>query len=208
MQTVCILFPIRMNKSVPPHNLENAAWVAVPTLLPADTLINFCEDIERVFRLNPYLKIISWRQQDSNCCEVEWENCSNEQVLRIATQIKITRLKNQIQLTYSTGIKRKSYFVVEETGRRAQLTIIDDYGDSNGQAIEQVDKSLAAWGQALKNFFGGYRYLRCIPGADRVINRWWIRLTPSGRRIIYILLVIAAIELIALLLFVFLYWLL
>ena len=163
-------------------------------------------NIERVFRLNPYLKITTWCEINTNNYEVELENYSSEQVLKLSTQIKVEKLQNELQLSYSAGIKNKTYFIIEETSRGAQLMIIDDYGESGQKDVGQVDKSLSEWGSALERFFAGYRIVRQLPWTDKLINHWWIQLNPSGRRIIYILLVITAIELIALLLFVVLYW--
>ncbi len=195
-----------MNKDLSLRNFKNAAWVVIPTRLPVETLFNFCLEIERVFRLNPYLKIIAWREKNREIFELELENYSSEQVLKVSTQIEVDKLQNELQLSYSNGIKTKTYFIVEKTDQGAQLTIVDDYGESDQQLVEQVDKSLSAWGSALERFFAGYRLLRHLPWADKLINYWWIRLNPSGRRIVYILMVITAIELIALLLFVILYW--
>lgn len=195
-----------MNKNSPPRKFKNAAWVVIPTRLTATTLFNFCRGIECVFRLNPYLKIIHWRTCNSSNYEVELENYSNERVIRTSTQIKVKQLKNELQLSYLNGIKNKTYFIVEETADGAQLMIIDDYGESGQQVVEQVDRSLSTWGKTLEKFFAGYRLVQHLPWANKIINRWWIQLNPSGRRIVYILMVITAIELIILLLFVILYW--
>ena len=197
-----------MDNSAPPRDLKNAAWVIIPTRLTAAALLDFCTDIERVFRLNPYLKIIKWDASTAENVVAEWENYSNEQAIKIATQVKVEQLPNELQLSYAAGIKRKTYFIIEQADRGATLKIMDDYGDSDQRDIGQVDKSLQVWGKALEKFFAAYRIMRHVPWADKIINRWWIRLSPGGRRICYILLVITAVELIALLLFAVLYlWL-
>ena len=196
-----------MDDETPPLNLKNAAWVTIPTRLRAEILFNFCRNIERLFRLNPYLRIFSWRVLSKNRFEAEWENFSNEQVIKIATRIEVVQLDNEFQLKYATGIKRKTHFRVEPSTSGSVLAIVDDYGDSSQKDIQKVDKSLPAWGQAIEKFFARYYYLRHIPYADKIIDRVWIRLSPSGRRIAYILLVITAIELMVLFLFVVLYWL-
>lgn len=199
-----------MFEETPPLDLKNAAWVTIPTRLPAAELFSACHNVERLFRLNPYLRIFSWRALSKNRFEAEWENYSNEQTIKIATGIEVAQLDNELQLKYAAGIKRKTYFRIEQpqSTNGSLLMIIDDYGDSSQSDIQQVDKSLSAWGQAAEKFFARYYYLRHIPCADKLIDRFWIRLSPSGRRIAYILIVITAIELIALLLFVVLYWLL
>ena len=152
-----------MNKDSPPRNFENAAWVVIPTRLTATILFNFCMNIERVFRLNPYLKITTWCEINTNNYEVELENYSSEQVLKLSTQIKVEKLQNELQLSYSAGIKNKTYFIIEETNRGAQLMIIDDYGESGQKDVGQVDKSLSEWGSALERFFAGYRIVRQLP---------------------------------------------
>lgn len=196
-----------MVDEAPPLNLENAAWVKIPTRLQAGILFNSCRNIERLFRLNPYLRIFSWRVLNESTIEAEWENDSNEPAIKIATRIEVVQTDKELQLKYATGIKRKTHFIVERSAHGSVLTIVDDYGDSSQTDTQQVDKSLSAWGRAVEKFFARYYYLRRIPCADKIIDRVWIRLSPSGRRIAYILLVITAVELIALLLFIVLYWL-
>ena len=191
-----------MSNNISPYELKNAAWVVIPTRLSPNALFKFCSNIEHVFRLNPYLKIISWSRTNADNYAAEWENYSNEQVVKTSTEIKKTQTKNELLLNYSSGIKVRTYFIIEECSEGAKLTILDDYGDSGQQAVQLVDKSLSVWGQALEKFFAGYRWLHHVPLADRIINRWWIRLSPSGRRIVYILLVITLVEIAALLLLV------
>ena len=207
MQIDCTLFPIQMDKNKPPHNLENAAWVTISTKLKLTTLFDFCSKVERLFRLNPYLRIKSWRSAGDSIFDVDWDNHSNEQLLTTVTRIEVAMSENEIRLIYASGIKRETLLLVEESIGGAQLTIIDDYGNSGQQDTQQVDKSLAAWGQALHKYFSRYFYLRHVPFADRIIDQFWLRLSPTGRRITYILLVITVIELAALLLFVLMFWL-
>lgn len=207
MQTDCTLFPIRMDNNASPRNLENAAWITIPTKLKLTTLINFCSKVERLYRLNPYLRINTWRVADDAIIDVDWDNHSNEQLLTTATRIEVVKSENEIRLSYASGIKRETLLLVEESIGGAQLTIIDDYGSRSQRDTQQVDKSLAAWGQALDKFFSRYFYLQHIPFADRIIDRIWLRLSPTSRRITYILFVITVIEIAALLLFVGLFWL-
>ena len=189
-----------MSELPPRQGLANAAWVTIPTKLSAPALTEFCVDVERLIRLNPYLKIFSWQYIDRNSHLVECENHSNELLKRLRMQFAVQYDKNEISLHYSTGIKHKTYFIIEAMDNGAQLTIIDDYGDQDDD--ECVDKSLSAWARALERFFNHYVYLRHIPFVKKIINRFWIRLSPMARRISYILVVITIIEIIALLLFV------
>ena len=189
-----------MTKPPPKQGLENAAWVTIPTRLSVSALIDFCSNIEQVIRLNPYLKIISWKYIDGNAYQVEWENHSNEKSNTEYAEFKVQQTENEVCLEYLAGIKNKTYLIVEATNNGSQLTIVDDYGDQ--QDADQVDKSLNAWALTLKRFFNHYIYLQHIPFAKLLIRRFWIRLNPVARRISYILVVITVVEIIALLAFV------
>ena len=149
-----------MHEPAPPYNLKNAAWVVVPTRLPPQALLSFCRDVERLFRLNPFLKITAWHQQNKSDYSIEWENHSNVRPIYLSTQLKLEVADNALQLRYSTGIKDKTHFIVEQAERGSRLIIVDDYGDSDQRDVEQVDKSLTAWGRTLASFFAGYRMLK------------------------------------------------
>lgn len=191
-----------MSKTPPRSGLENAAWVTIPTKLSVDVLLEFCSNVERLYRLNPYLKIFSWRALSKNTIKADWENHSMAVEARTTTQFEIKHSNNEIQLKYLSGIKQTTYLIIDVTRSGSQLTIIDDYGDS--KISTKVDKSLNAWGQSLKRFFDHYVCLHQIPFAKTIIDRYWIQFSPFTRRISYILVVLAAIELIALLLFMLL----
>ena len=194
-----------MSHSPPRQDLENAAWVTIPTRLSPNRLLDFCSSVDRLYRLNPYLKIHSWKCDKDCFCEAEWENSSMEPPQKLSFKFTVQRLENEWQINYQSGIKRKSLLIVEPDGSGSTLTIVDDYGSSGDREAAHVDRSLHGWGQALRRFFAGYAWLQQIPLMPSVIDRFWIRQTPTGRRITYILLVITAIELVLLLLFVLLY---
>ncbi len=193
-----------MSHSPPRQDLENAAWVTIPTRLTPKQLIDFCSPVERLYRLNPYLKIYSWQQLEDKSWNVDWENFSAEQPQRNLIQITVKRFENEWQIYYRSGMKRKSLVIVEPDDAGSKLTIVDDYGDSDDRDAKYVDRSLHGWAQALKRFFDRYVYLQHIPLMKSIIDRFWIRLNPMGRRITYILLVITAVEFIVLFLFVLL----
>ena len=192
-----------MSNLPPKQGLDNAAWVTITTKLSVPSLVVFCSNIEQVIRINPYLKIISWRRIDENNFQVDWENHSNELVEKTRTEFEVQQLENEICINYPTGIKNKTYFIIESTNDGSQLTIVDDYG--NQDDASRVDKSLNTWAQALKKFFDYYKYLQHIPFAKKLISRFWVRLSPMARRISYILIVITAVEIIALFAFVLLF---
>ena len=191
-----------MNDHPPRQELQNAAWVTIPTRLDAQTVLRLCFNVEWIYRLNPYLKIYSWQSKGGNLQEIEWENHSVEPVNKEIVRFTVETKENELQLIYQTGIKSKSLFIIEPMNEGAHLTLVDDYGDRGEHDRNKVDRSLHIWGQALQTFFNRYRIFRYIPFADYLIDRIWIKLSPLARRITYILLLITFVELVALLLFV------
>ena len=102
--------------------------------------------------------------------------------------------------------KKETSLIIEPHEQGSSLTVIDDYSSradrkDSSNLPEQVDRSLQAWGAALKSFLFHYNYLRKIPGIECVIDRFWIRLSPMARRITYLLVVITVFELVLLLVF-------
>ena len=189
-----------MNDQLPRQDLKNAAWVTISTRLDAQTLKHLSFNVERIYRLNPFLKINAWQKQNESTQEVEWENHSIEPPSQERIRLTIEIHENELQIVYANGIKSRSILIVEPGDKGAQLTLIDDYGDRGERDSHKVDRSLHVWGRALQTFFNHYRILRHLPYADNLIDRFWIKLSPFARRITYILLVITLVELFALLL--------
>lgn len=191
-----------MGKTPPRPGLENAAWVTIPNKLSVQELKSFCESVENLFRLNPYLKIKSWQTKDSHNAHVRWENHSSHHVFLVDTDISVDSNHQEIKIEYKNGPKKQTLLIVNAVSRGSELIIIDDYGENTHTSYAEIDKSLNAWGESLKQFFNHYAVIKYVPFVRLLINKVWIRMNPMARRITYILFVITTVELIALLLFV------
>ena len=191
-----------MDDVSPKPNLTNAAWIKIPTTLDIIVLKDFCLHVERLLRLNPYLHFDCWEQLNRNIIKAKWKNHSNIKIFSVDTELHLNFEEQEIKVSYLSGIKIETYFMIEPSEQGSTLIIVDNYGENSEQYLDEVDKSLQAWGSSLKRFFDHYRLLNKIPGIDNVIDHFWIRLSPIARRITYILLVITTVEIIALLLFI------
>lgn len=191
-----------MGDAPPRSGLENAAWVTIPNKLNSQELKAFCENVERVFRLNPYLKIISWQTKDNHTAHVRWENHSSHHVFLVDADISVNSNNQEINIEYHAGPKKQTLFILNAVNKGSELIIIDDYGENTHTSYAEIDKSLNAWGESLKQFFNHYAVIKHIPFVKFLINKVWIRMNPMARRITYILFVITTVELIALVLFV------
>ncbi len=191
-----------MGNDPPRPGLENAAWVTVPCNLDSQELASICSDVEKIFRLNPYLKIRIWQPSNIHSAHVNWENHSSHHVFVVDTNIQVQVEHNKIKIEYDSGPKKETQFLINELEKGSELIIVDDYGANKHTSYAEIDKSIKAWGASLNQFFSHYSVIKYIPFAKLLINKVWIRMNPMARRITYILFVITAVELLALLLFV------
>ncbi len=193
-----------MDDVSPKPEFDDAAWVRIETKLDVKTLYTFCLQVERLYRLNPYFRFETWHQIDSNNFIATWENHSSDVVHQIETRLSLGVHENEICIKYQSGIKVETYFIIEPNINAADLVIVDRYGSSEYGQVDDVDKSIHAWGLSLNRFFKHYAYLKSVPGSLMLIDRFWIRLTPMARRITYILLVVTVVEVLALMMLVLL----
>ena len=187
-----------MHDSAPKPEFDNAAWVRIETKLDEKTLFSFCQKVERLFRLNPYLSFSYWDQKNQTKISASWENHSDKVTYQIDTCLDLEVKENEICIKYQSGIKKETYFIVEPNEKYADLVIVDRYGTSESGQLDEVDKSIHAWGTYLNRFFKHYAYMRHMSFSEKIIDKYWIRLTPMARRIIYILLVVTVVEIVAL----------
>jgi hypothetical protein len=179
--------------------LTDAAWVLVESELEPAALAAFCQDVERLFRANPLLEVKTWRAAGADCFDVVLKNLST--AFELGTRLRIDRAASAVTVHYASGLKRRTRFEIEAMPRGSRLTIIDDYSgvtpdDARARSAE-VDRSLTVWGHALHAFLKNEKRW-----GRYALWRWWsrqvwLRMTPSARRITYMLLAITAVEIAA-----------
>ncbi len=135
-----------MGDTPPRPGLENAAWVTIPNKLNPKELKSFCENVERVFRLNPYLKIKSWQIKDNHTAHVSWENHSSHHTFLVDADISVKSNNQEINIEYHAGPKKQTSLIVKAVNKGSELIIIDDYGENTHTSYAEIDKSLNAWG--------------------------------------------------------------
>ena len=181
----------------PPLAVEDAAWIRVPTSFPPQMLAQLISDPEVLLRLNPYYIFKLWRRTGPNTYQVEFENNSNQQ--QLALDLTVTPGPGQgLTVAYAQGLKRRTVFSIEAAPHGGILAVTDDYeGLPEAQRREreaEVDKSLVAWGEALRTYFLRQKRYRWVPGWRWYIRRAWIPMKPSARRIVWLLYLIAVVE--------------
>ena len=192
-----------------PASARDAYWVSVDTPLHLSALQDFCTDIERLFRINPYLEFQTWQPRGADHFHAKLHNLSNGQTM--ALDLHLERVSpDDFAVVYGKGIKAHTRFQLEPTAAGSRLTITDDYSRvpdaERAGRLDEVDKSLDAWGWALHEYLRHQqRWGRFAPWRW-YLRRWWLPMTPRARRITYMLVLIATAEIALVVLVALIYW--
>lgn len=186
---------------------QNVAWVVVPSHFDSSALQRFCGDVERLFRINPYLEFSNWSTTATGRHHARWRNQTNQQSFDM--DLRVTPSDDGLLVIYESGLKRATRFRISPAETGSTLTIIDDYGEVSEEEaaarLGEVDKSLKAWGEALRVYllqerrwsrFAPYRWYRTL----------WLRLKPSARRIATLLILFSLAELAFVAFVALIYW--
>jgi hypothetical protein len=176
---------------------RDAAWVSVRTTFAPDALRAFLlADVERLFRINPFLEFDEWRPLGNGQVAVRLRNLSNGKAL--ATTIEIVPWPDGLTVRYTDGLKAETAFRVEAADGGAQLVVTENYGrlppDERQRRLDEVDRSLVPWGNALWRYLRAWRRWSWCGPWRWYMARVWQRMTPSARRIVFLLWVVSAIE--------------
>jgi hypothetical protein len=183
----------------------DSAWVIVDTPLVPQDLADFCRDLERLYRINPYLEFRYWRGAGRGV-DAAFRNLSNGREYEL--RLTLDRLSERdFTVYYDRGLKRRTRFQIEPGPGGARLIITDDYsGAAPGTDTAEVDRSLHAWGVALRDYlrrearWGRSSLWRCY------MRRVWVPMKPAARRITFILLLVALAEIALFALVMAIYW--
>jgi hypothetical protein len=181
----------------PPIASEDAAWVRVPTPFTVAELATLCREPEVLFRINPYYYFKRWTQTSPTSYHAEFDNHSNQQCL--ALDLAVTHEPaGGFQVAYGQGVKRRTVFSIEQAPQGSYLCVADDYEglpeEERARRESEVDKSLPAWGEALRVYFKRMKRWSWLPGWRWYMRRLWIPMKPSARRIVWLLYVITVAE--------------
>ena len=184
----------------------DAAWVVLETPFSTAELAVFCRDLERLYRINPFLEFASWAQEGPDRFRAEVLNHSNGQ--RLVLRGLIARMPDgTLRVDYAEGLKKSTRFDIRPAPAGSRLTITDEYGPAGDAQASAVDRSLHAWGVALKAHLERDRRWGWLPLYRWAVERVWLPMKPSARRITFLVLVIAIADIALIALGFAIYWL-
>ena len=187
---------------------KDAVWATINTPLTLQELEAFCQDIERLFRINPMLIFKQWTSLGSNCYRFSGQNISQEKPFDFDLRLTVRHVPNGIQIDYQGSLKTSTTFVFESTPNndlcQSKLTITDSYDGTpeadRRQQLHLVDKSITVWATYLQQYLQSWKKWSHIRLWRWYMQIIWQPMKPSGRRISYILLWMAVFELFLILL--------
>ncbi len=187
---------------------RDAAWVVIETPLTAADLAAFCGDLERLYRINPFLELLSWRQSAADRFQAEFLNHSNQQ--HTVLEGAVARVSEfAFRIDFKHGIKKCTRLEVQPGAGGSRLTITDEYRVPAGTvplAPDQIDRSLHAWGVSLKAYLERDRRWGRFPLYRWYARRVWLPMKPAARRITFLILVIGLADIALIAFGLALYW--
>jgi hypothetical protein len=184
----------------PGPGYEDAAWVEITTPLSAAELRNFLDDIERLYRINPLLEITAFEATGAGAYRLAARNLSNGREIDVL--LAVTPSDTAVEVGYSQGLKVSTSFRVQPADGGARLFVTDVYGrvteaERRARAGE-VDLSLNAWGRALHDHLRAWARWKWLAPWRWYMRRVWQPMTPSARRIVWMIWVVSAFEVVVL----------
>lgn len=181
----------------PGADSKDAAWVTITTPFIASELAELCHNLETLYRVNPCLTFRSWQTLGNNRYHAEYRNLSNNQEVVVDMTV-VPESGYGFTVEYGRGIKKRTMFVIEAAGTGSRLVITDDYEhlseEERTKRLQEVDKSLAVWGEGLHTYFKRFKRWSWLAPWRWYMRRLWIPMTPSARRITWMITLITAAE--------------
>lgn len=187
-----------MSENPPPVATQDAAWATVRTPLDSGSLLAFCQDVERLLRINPMLEFLDWQDLGDRRYRYRIRNSSQQPAFETAGELRVSPLPDGVQIDYSDGLKSQTRVKIEPDASGSRLTLIDCYDRLTEQDREarlgEVDKSLTTWASYLQRYLLQWqRWSRWAPWRW-YMRRIWQPMKPAARRITYMLLWISVVE--------------
>lgn len=181
-----------------PASPQNAAWAVVALPLAAPQLLAFLSDIERLFRLNPYLEIAEWQElRAGQSYRVKRLNEMNGARGDLALRIQSLPDLTGIRVTYEHGLKLATEFKVDTAPDGSLLTVTEHYrpvADESDPRLGEIDRSLIPWAASIRSHVRGLARFGGIPGYLWCSEHLMLGLPPRQRRMVRLLVWVSILE--------------
>lgn len=184
-----------------PSQAANSAWAEFRTPFNLEQLRKFChEDVERLFRINPYLEFKHWEKTGENQYHVVGKNISQgpDNPFEFDHIISINKSEDGVQVSYQNSLKKSTIFKIEPMDDVTKMTIIDEYIELSEDEMKsrenEVDRSLTIWGEYLLRYMMTWKQWSWVSPWRWYMRKVWQPMKPMSRRITYMLIWITVFE--------------
>lgn len=175
-----------------PTDNTDLAWASIKWQSGTDWLRHYCQNIERLFRINPFYVIHAWQKLAADHYRINVLNESNQQTLNL--DLNVSQNSQGLRIDYDQGLKASTSVELSSEG----LKIIDDYSrypqQERQQRIHEVDRSLLAWANAIRRDLVWRKRMAWLPPWGLFMDKVWYKMKPSSRRIAKLLILLTAAE--------------
>jgi len=188
-----------MSEHAAPTTAENSAWAEFITPLDTNELKSFCrDDVERLFRINPYLEFNKWEKTADNLFHVTGKNISQQEPFEFDYEITVAETERGLLVTYKNDLKLSTTFKVEPAEQGSKLTIIDEYTNLSEEEAtarsKEIDQSLTTWAKYLQRYILTWKKWSWLSPWRWYMRHAWQPMKPMSRRITYMLIWITLFE--------------
>lgn len=198
---------------------EDAAWISVDLPLPAGEVFAFTSQLERLFRLNPYLEIKSWQEDTPgkiyNGKQIHLDTLNEMNGMQQKQTLGVSDVQQGVSfcINYDSGLKQSSIFSVQALGAgSSRLAVKELYPAGMSAAVREqrlneVDRSLLPWGAAVHSYFVRRARWGWLPLFSWWQSTFWLGMTPRHRRVTRMIIWTTVLEFVVFLFVFVIYWL-
>jgi len=181
-----------MNEQAAPTKAENSAWAEFATPFTVKELKSFChDDVERLFRINPYLEFKKWEKMQDKQFHVEGVNISQGEPVGFDYEMTVAETDDGLKVTYKNALKLSTTFKIDKAEQGSKLVIIDEYANLSEEEAaarsKEVDQSLVTWANYLQRYMLMWQKWSWLSPWRWYMKRLWQPMKPMSRRICYML---------------------
>lgn len=193
---------------------DNSAWVTIEIPAPAAELFVFLQNIERLFRLNPYLDIKHWQEIEAGRrFHLAALNEMNGVHYDLDIGVEDNAANSRLLLRYSQGLKDALEITLQEATDPGKtiLTLREHYHQpteaQREQQLKEIDHSLIPWGNGIRTYVQGLRRWSWFWPYRWYREKFWLGMRPTHRRIARMIAWVTALEFVVFLFVFVIYWL-
>lgn len=197
-----------------PAAQDNSAWVTIEIPAPPAELFVFLQNIERLFRLNPYLDIKHWQEVEAGRhFHLAALNEMNGVHYDLDIGVEAHEANSRLLLRYSQGLKDTLEITLQggNDPNKTILTLREHYHqpteENREQQLKEVDHSLIPWGGAIRLYVRGLRRWAWFWPYRWYREKFWLGMRPTHRRIARMIGWVTLLEFVVFLFVFVIYWL-